>query len=92
MTKENDTTGTLKIGEYHPSSNSAMAFVKYLITHPDYLFLRESLESNAIDGNRCCEICLETLIRVENNDLVSDRYLLGLAWFLKDFIEAGGKK
>ena len=44
----------------------------------------ESLSSCAIENNRLAEILAETLHRVMTGEKVSDRYLLGLAWFLKE--------
>lgn len=41
---------------------------------------QESFSSCAIDGNRLAEVCSETISRLINNQPVSDRYLLGLAW------------
>lgn len=80
------TSGTLKIGEYHPAANSAMAYIKkYLADDPLGAFrLKEAFASTAISGNRLSEICLETLDRIITGQPVSDRYLLGLAWVLKE--------
>lgn len=71
--------GTLKIGEFHPAARSAMAYVK---TYG--LKYMEPFASCAIEGNRHAEICLETLERVFSGEPVSDRYLLGLAWTIKE--------
>lgn len=80
--------GTLKRGEYHPSANSAMAYVKtILLTPAKWFFYKEALASTALSGCRQSEICLETLERIEQSQPVSDRYLLGLAWFLKELEE-----
>lgn len=76
--------GALSIGEYHPASKSAMEYVRKKTLETDFFILKESIASTAIDGNRCSEICLETLTRIETGQNVSDRYLLGLAWFLRD--------
>ena len=79
------TPGTIKENEYHPAANSAMAYVKnYLrdIGIKGVFRLRESFASSALSGNRLAEICLETLNRICSGDVVSDRYLLGLAWTL----------
>jgi hypothetical protein len=50
--------------------------------------LQESLASTAIEGNDLSEICMETLRRLVNGEPVSDRYLLGLAWMLRNLKEA----
>ena len=73
-------SGNLNPGEPHPSAVFALEWLRDL----DLLMWRESLASNAIEGNRSAEICLETLRRLLENEPVSDRYLLGLAWFIKD--------
>ena len=85
------TANTLKIGEFHPSSPSAMAYVKSFYSSTDIGLIKESLASTALSGNRLCEICLATLDRIEKGKPVSDRYLLGLAWFLKELDEAEPK-
>lgn len=75
--------GTLKEGEYHPAANSAMLYIKSLGRNELMLF-EESFCSCAIEGNRLAELCAETLRRILNNEPVSDRYLLGLAWTIKE--------
>ena len=77
--------GTLKEGEYHPSADSAMRFIKeFIVSHPDdWMSLQESLASTALSGNRLAEILLSTVERLNKGEPVSDRYLLGLAWFMK---------
>lgn len=72
----------LKTGEYHPAASSAMAYIKSL-SFEDLAIWQESFASNAIAGNRLAEICSETLRRILTNEPVSDRYLLGLAWMIK---------
>ena len=79
--------GTLNLGEFHPSATSAMSFVKRWSCDPDSFFTKEAIASNAMSGSRHCQICFETLTRIDNNEPVSDRYLLGLAWFLKELEE-----
>lgn len=75
----NEEIGTLAINEFHPAAHSALAYVikngfKYV----------ECFASASLSGNRLAEICSETLRRLLNNETVSDRYLLGLAWTIKD--------
>lgn len=75
----------LKPSEIHPSAYSAMEwFNKWRSDLQDYFLLKESLASTAIEGNRTAQICLGTLERLEKNEKVSDRYLLGLVWFIRD--------
>ena len=54
--------------------------------------MKESLASTAIEGNRLAEICLGTIERLEKGQPVSDRYLLGLCWFLKQGEEEDVKR
>ena len=73
--------GTLLPGEYHPSADSAAAYIRSMPLH-DLALAQESLCSCALSGNRLAEVCAETLRRFLDGETVSDRYLLGLAWFL----------
>ena len=81
---KNMTEATLKAGEFHPMAPSAMAYVKANITMIDV----ESMASCAIEGNRNAEICLSTYNRLEKGEPVSDRYILGLAWLIKELRES----
>jgi hypothetical protein len=78
--------GTLSLGEPHPAARVAFAWVReYLLADATRAaMLLESFASNAIEGNRLAEICGETLRRVMASEPVSDRYLLALAWTLRD--------
>lgn len=77
--------GTLDITEHHPAADNAFAWVKdYLLKDTiDTLSLLESFASVGLSGNRLGEVCGETLRRIIHGEPVSDRYLLGLAWTLK---------
>lgn len=79
--------GTLIEGEFHPSADLAMNYVKHIFELPDYPLLKNSIVSGAMMGFRIAEICLETLERLERKEPVSDRYLLGLAIFIKDITD-----
>ena len=46
--------------------------------------LQSSFASCAIDGNRLAEVCSDTLSRVITGAPVSDRYIMGLAWAMRD--------
>lgn len=78
--------GTLKEGEYHPSADSAMRWLNdYRIDHiQEWIALQESIASTALSGNRLAEILHSTIERLDNHQPVSDRYLLGLCWFMRD--------
>lgn len=85
-----DMTGTLEPGEVHPAAHGAMRFVKeFMRCNPKrFLMLLESFASTALSGNRLGDICCETARRIMSGEPVSDRYLLGLAWTLR---EIGGE-
>lgn len=76
------TRGTLKLGEYHPSADFAMQYIRSKDTS-DLFLLQEAFASCAIENNRLAEICGDTLNRVLTGAPVSDRYLLGLAWYMQ---------
>ncbi len=74
-----ETRGTLKEKEPHPAAQRALEYVEINMTP----LIRESLASCAIESNRLAEVCLETWRRIDEGEPVSDRYILGLAWFIK---------
>ncbi len=78
----------IKEGEYHPAANDAMAWFKdWQIADPvRYMEMREAMACTALSGNRLAQICHGTFERLATGQLVSDRYLLGLCWFLRDAI------
>lgn len=88
-----ETRGTLKQGEVHPMAHNAMAYIRaFIATGPDnVLMLQEAMASCAIEGNRAAEVCGETLQRLLTGQPVSDRYLLGLAWFILEMSNSGEK-
>ena len=75
--------GTLKEGEPHPAATDALAFIGGL-SRGSLAMWQESFSSCAIEGNRLAEVCSETLRRLRSGEPVSDRYLLGLAWCLRE--------
>lgn len=79
--------GALKRGEPHPAAHSALMFVRSL---PDIGLWMEGFASNALEGDRLCEVCSETLDRVLTGAPVSDRYVLGLAWTLRATVDTQG--
>lgn len=73
---------TLDEGEVHPMAHDAMGYIKDYMMYNNVAILIESLASCALAGNRTAAIVLGTLQRIIKNEPVSDRYLMGAAWFL----------
>lgn len=80
--------GELRPTEPHPALFSAIEYLGTKLYDP---LIEEAFASCAIESNRLAEICLETIRRMKNKEIVSDRYLLGLAWALK-WIEENEQK
>lgn len=78
--------GDLGFGEPHPMSFAVRDYISKW-THQELLTAREVMASCAIEGNRAAEICGETLNRLLQGLPVSDRYIMGLGWFLKTIEE-----
>ena len=75
----------LTAAEYHPSASSALSWFnewKYANVQR-YVVMRESVASTALSGNRLAQVLNGTLNRLQSGQPVSDRYLLGLCWFLR---------
>jgi S-adenosylmethionine:diacylglycerol 3-amino-3-carboxypropyl transferase len=75
--------GELEVGEPHPAADSALHYLAK-VGYFNLIMWQESFASCAIEGNRLAEICSETLDRLINGKPVSDRYLLGLAWVIRN--------
>ena len=88
---DEETRGTLKVGEPHPMAQDAMRWIGENYTIADLMMTMESLSSCAIENNRLAEICAETLDRILIGKPVSDRYLFGLAWYMKKVKETAEK-
>lgn len=73
--------GTLDQSEPHPVAQGASRWVLQL-PQDELAKWQESFSSCAIAGNRTAEVCGETLNRLITGKPVSDRYVLGLAFFL----------
>ena len=74
---------TLREDEYHGAADSAMAFWNNLSLEKKMMWI-ESFASTALSGNRTSEICMSTIHRLQAGEPVSDRYLLGLMWIIRD--------
>lgn len=79
--------GDLATGEPHPAAATAKRYIEEHFTHTELLMWLESFYSCAIEGNRSAEVCASTLRRLLDGAPVSDRYLLGLAWTMRDIKE-----
>lgn len=81
--------GTLAPTEPHPVTRSALDYLAGLGLEKLNTY-REAFASCAIEGNRLGQICAETINRLLRQEPVSDPYLLGLAWAVKEMEEANG--
>jgi hypothetical protein len=94
MTEENsklveeNSVGTLAPTEPHPSAFPARDYLAKLAREGKIPLYLEAFASTALSGNRLAEVCHETLQRMSNALPVSDRYVLGLAWAIRDMEEA----
>jgi len=77
---------TLTENEYHPAADSAMAWLRAYKAHnwAQWARMQESIASSALTGNRLAEVLFGTIERMKNGEPVSDRYLFGLCWFLRN--------
>jgi len=75
-----DSSDTLNPGELHPMTQNALGYVQAYMTPK----LVEAMASSALSGNITATICYGTCKRLQSDEPVSDRYLLGLAWFIKE--------
>lgn len=78
---------TLEFNEPHPMAKYALEYVAENMTAMHV----EALASTALEGNRTAEICLSTYNRLQSGNPVSDRYLMGLAWFVKQMRDRDGE-
>jgi len=79
--------GELPPGDPHPAAYRAQEYIAKLDMTKLFLYL-ESFSSCAISGNNLAEVCAETLHRLMHGEPVSDRYLLGLAWTIRNMEES----
>ncbi len=78
-----ETRGTLAPTEPHPSAQFAINYIHKMLDQKLHRY-SEAFASCAIESNRLGEVCAETLHRIMAGEPVSDRYLLGLAWAIRD--------
>jgi hypothetical protein len=93
MKKEKIDITTIREKEYHPAADSAMMWLQdFIIKNPkDWFMIIESIASTSLAGNRLSEILSGTISRIEKGEPVSDRYLLGLVWIIRDMTESKEK-
>ena len=85
--KSSPPRGELPPGTPHPAARDAMAWLSK-ITSPELYAWQETFASCAIDGNHLAEVCSETLRRLLVLEPVGERYLLGLAWTMRERVIA----
>lgn len=85
--------GSLSEGQPHPMAYSALDwFNNYKTQHlKEWMMMQESIASSALAGNDTAEVLHETIRRLNAGEPVSDRYLFGLCWFLRDSEEPCNK-
>jgi len=85
--------GQLKDTEPHPAALQALEYLQKLSLR-ELLIYQESYSSCALSrrGNRLAEVCSETIQRLLDKEPVSDRYLLGLAWSVREMREDDKRK
>ena len=86
MTTNTEERGTLRPGRPHPAARSALAWIRTQPL-PTLLQWQEAFASTALEGNQAGEVCGETLRRLLGGEPVSDRYLLGLVWVMREGTE-----
>lgn len=77
---------TIPETSHHPSADDAMNWLQtFMLNRPDeYLQIKEAIYSTALAGNPMANYCVGTIERLAASEPVSDRYLLGLAWLVRD--------
>lgn len=76
-------TNDLKPGENHPGAHSALRYLRSL-GFAKLMLYQESFASCAIEGNRLAELCSETMSRLLKHEPIGERYLMGLAWSIRN--------
>lgn len=80
--------GTLGEKEIHPAAQIAFTYIKRVPVADLFIYL-EAFASTALSGNRLSQVCYDTLDRIMNGKPVGERYVLGLAWAIRDMQEKG---
>lgn len=77
---------SLSESETHPAAEMAMEWFRDYQANctEQWLAARGGIVTAAASGDSPARIMLSTIARLENGDPVSDRYLLGLCWVLRD--------
>jgi len=89
---ENGPIGTLDRGEVHPLASYAVSFVLAIKNVPEvWALVKADLEKQASIGDRAAVICLPTLEAIENDTLIVDRYVFGLAMYIMHYLENAKK-
>lgn len=80
--------------EHHMAADHAMQWLQeWKVANVDkYFMLKEAVASTALSGNRLAQVLYGTLERLGKGQPVSDRYLLGLCWYIKEIYLPGTKK
>ena len=69
--------------EPHPAAYLALKWLRSL--GDERLFrIQQVIQANLVVGNKTSEVCAETMRRLMAGEPVSDRYLLGLAWMVRE--------
>jgi len=76
----------LKQGKIHPACRIALKYLSSLGRKKLFVYL-ESFSSCAIEDNRLAEVCAETLSQLLKGEEVRERYILVLAWAIRDIEE-----
>jgi len=84
--------GAISEGEPHPMAFYAREWILENYTMQELYMQLEAMSSCAIEGNELAEICAETLNRLLHGKSYSDRYIMGLAWYLLRSKERDGKE
>ena len=80
-----DIKGILKKGEYHPACDSAINYIKTIVSNPySFQTIVGILKDDIENRNRNSEICLATLHDFNRKLPVDQCYILGLAWTIRE--------
>jgi hypothetical protein len=83
--------GELKEHEHHPAAYEALRYVQSLGPEKLVMYMESMCSVNIESNSRKLDICIGTLDRVMKGLGVGERYILGLAWFLRDMEDKNEK-